>query len=63
MEVAEPVTLVGVRVHVSPVEGDTVAVKLTTPVKPWSAVRVIVEVPEAPARIVAAVGLATNVKS
>jgi hypothetical protein len=50
-------------VHVKPVAGDTVAVKLTTPLKPWSAVTVIVEVPLAPARIVTLVGLAAIVKS
>jgi hypothetical protein len=63
VEVPEPVTLVGVRVHVKPVAGDTDAVKLTTPLKPWSAVTVIVEAPEAPARIVTLVGLAAIVKS
>jgi len=59
----EPVTLVGVRVQVKPVAGDTAEVRLTTPVKPFSAVTVIVEVPEAPARIVTVVGLAAMVKS
>jgi hypothetical protein len=45
------VTLVGVRVHVRPagVEADTV--KATVPVKPLTAVTVIVEVPEAPGNI------------
>jgi hypothetical protein len=57
------VTLVGVRVQVRPVEGDTAAVRATVPVKPWTAVTVIVEVPEAPARIVTLVGLAATVKS
>jgi len=57
------VTLVGVRVQVRPVAGDTVAVRATTPLKPWRAVTVIVEVPEAPARTVTAVGLAAIVKS
>jgi len=55
--------LVGVRVQVRPVAGDTVAVKLTTPLKPCNAVTVIVEVPEAPARIVTLDGLAAIVKS
>jgi len=59
----EPVTLVGVRVQVKPVAGDTAEVRLTTPVKPFRAVTVIVEVPEAPARIVTVVGLAAMVKS
>ena len=44
-------TLVGVRLHVRPagVEADTD--RFTVPVNPFSAVRVIVEVPEAPASI------------
>ena len=48
---APKVTLVGVSVHVSPagVEADTVSA--TVPVRPLSAVTVIVEVPDAPARI------------
>jgi len=63
VEVPDPVTLVGVRVHVRPVEGATVAARLTVPLKPFRAVTVIVEVPEAPARIVTVVGLAAMVKS
>ena len=63
VEVPEPVTLVGVRVQVRPVVGDTVAVRLTTPVKPWRAVIVIVEVPAVPAFVETAVGLADMVKS
>jgi hypothetical protein len=48
---APNVTLVGESVHVSPagVEADTVSA--TVPVKPLIAVTVIVEVPDAPARI------------
>ena len=49
--------------HVRPVTGDTVAVKLTPPLKPWNAVTVIVEVPEALARTVTLVGFAANAKS
>jgi hypothetical protein len=45
------VTLVGVRVHVRPAGVDTDTVKPTLPVKPFTAVTVMVEVPEAPARI------------
>ena len=56
-------TLVGVRVQVKPVAGETVAVRLTTPLKPCRPVTVIVDVPEAPARIVTVVGLAAIVKS
>jgi hypothetical protein len=63
VEVPEPVTLVGVRVHVRPVAGDMLAVSETTPLKPFRAVMVIVEVPGAPPRIVTVVGLAAIVKS
>jgi hypothetical protein len=62
-EVPEPVTLVGVRVHVRPVAGFIVDVRLTTPLKPWRAVTVIVEEPWLPARPVTLVGLAVTVKS
>jgi len=61
--VPEPVTLVGVRLHVRPVAGLIVDARLTTPLKPWRAVSVIVEVPGAPARTVTLVGLAENAKS
>ena len=63
VEVPEPVTLFGVRVQVSPVNGETTEAKLTTPLKPCRAVTVIVEVPETPARTVTEVGLAVIVKS
>jgi hypothetical protein len=63
VEVPDPVTLVGVRVQVRPVAGLMLEVKLTTPANPSSAVTVIVEVPDAPARMVALVGLAAIVKS
>ena len=62
-EVPEPVTLVGVRVHVRPVAGLIVDARLMTPVKPWRAVTLIVEVPGAPARTVTLVGFAENAKS
>jgi hypothetical protein len=58
------VTLVGVRVQVRPdgVEADTE--RLTVPVKPFSEVRVIVEVPESPGNIwVGLTGPAEMVKS
>ena len=45
------VTLVGDRVHVSPAGVDADAVSDTVPVRPLTAVTVIVDVPEAPARI------------
>jgi hypothetical protein len=57
------VTLVGVSVQVRPVAGATVAVRLTVPVNPWTAVTVIVEVPAVPALTVTLVGLAATVKS
>jgi len=62
-EVPEPVTLVGDRVHVRPVEGDIVSVRETGPEKPFRPVTVIVEDPLAPARVVTVVGLAVVVKS
>jgi hypothetical protein len=63
VEVPDPVTLVGLSVHVRPVVGEIVSVRLTTPEKPWRAVIVIVEVPATPALTVTAVGLAAMVKS
>jgi hypothetical protein len=43
------VTLVGDSVHVSPAGVEAETVRATVPVKPLTAVTVIVEVPEAPA--------------
>ena len=63
VEVPEPVPLVGVSVQVRPMVGETVAVMLTTPLKPWRAVIVIVEDPAVPALLATDVGLATKVKS
>jgi hypothetical protein len=45
------VTLVGDRVHVRPVGVEEETVNATVPVRPFNAATVIVEVPEAPARI------------
>ena len=45
------VTLVGVRVQVRPAGVDAETVKATVPVRPLSAVTVIVDVPEPPASI------------
>jgi hypothetical protein len=45
------VTLVGLRVHVRPAGVDAETVKATVPVKPLTAVTVIVEVPDEPASI------------
>ena len=55
------VTLVGDSVQVIPVEGVTLEVRAMLPVNPWSAVTVMIEVPEAPARTVTLVGLAETV--
>lgn len=63
VDAPEPVTLVGVKVHVRPDDGDTVAARLTTPEKPLTAVIVIVEVPATPTVVVTVVGLAAIVKS
>ncbi len=63
VEVPEPVTLVGVRLHVNPKVGEIVAVRLTTPLKLWRAFRVIIEVPAVPALMVTDAGLASMVKS
>ena len=48
VEDPEPVTLVGVRVHIIPLVGLIVAVRLTIPTKPLMLVRVIVDAPELP---------------
>jgi hypothetical protein len=45
------VTLVGVRVYVSPAGVEAEAVRATDPVRPLTAVTVMVEVPEEPASI------------
>jgi hypothetical protein len=63
VDVPEPVTLVGERVQDSPVDGNTAAVRLTTPVKPLTEVTVIVDVAVPPTLIDADVGLAAMVKS
>ncbi len=63
MPEAPRMMLVGVRVQVRPVAGDTELVRETVPVNPLTAVTVMVEVPEAPATTVTAVGLAATVKS
>jgi len=54
------VILVGDRLQLIPVLGETEDTRLTVPVKPLCAVTVIVEVPVAPARTVTAVGLAVT---
>ena len=62
-EVPDPVTLVGLRVQTRPVDGDTGAVRLTTPAKPLTAVTVIVEVAVPATLIAAEVGFALIAKS
>ena len=57
------VTLVGDRVQVSPAGVEAETVKLTVPVRPLTAVTVIVEVPVAPASTWAGVAPAAIVKS
>ena len=63
VEVPDPVTLVGVNVQMSPVAGDTVVDRLTTPLNPWRAVTVMVDVPDVPALAETDVGLAAIAKS
>jgi hypothetical protein len=61
--VAPRVILVGLRVHVSPVEGDTEDVRETVPVNELIDVTVIVDVSADPALTVTLVGLAVTEKS
>ena len=63
VEDPEPVTLVGISVQPRPVDGNTVAERLTTPPKPERAVTVTVEVPAVPALVDTDVGLAATAKS
>ena len=60
---APNVSVVGVSVHVKPVEGDTLDVRVTDPVKPCSGATVMAEFPETPAETVTVVGLAEIAKS
>jgi hypothetical protein len=57
------VTLVGETIHVRPVDGEDVVDKETVPVRPWTAVIVMVEVPDAEARTVTLVWLVVVAKS
>jgi hypothetical protein len=63
VEVPDPVTLVGVRVQVSPVVGEMTLVRLTIPPNPLTAAMVMVELLVPPTFIVRLVGLAVIVKS
>lgn len=56
-------TLPGVRVQLSPVEGEIESERLIVPVKPPVAVSVIVELADTPALTEANVGFAEMVKS
>ncbi len=56
-------TLVGERVHVRPVEGETAAVSETVPLKPLRPEAVIVEVPEEPDTTLMLARLADTLKS
>jgi len=56
------VTLAGVRVHVSPVAGETVTVKATPPANPFTPATEMVDVPVFPRTMVKLVGLAASVK-
>jgi autonomous glycyl radical cofactor GrcA len=62
-EVPDPVTLVGVRVHVRVLGGLTLDVNVIAALKPFRADRVMVDDPAAPALTVTLVGFAVIVKS
>src|SRR5712692_11872964 len=55
-----PVTLAGFRLHINPVVGKTVAARLVVP--PAELLTLIMEVPVAPAKIVALVGVAVRAR-
>jgi len=65
MDVPDVVMLVGLRVAVSPVEGETEAVNATVPVNPFAGVTFIVTVAKLPGQlsVVTLVELAVIVKS
>jgi hypothetical protein len=62
-EFPEPTTLIGERVQESPVDGDALAVRLTTPTNPLTSANVKVEFPAIPTLTVTVAGLAARVKS
>jgi len=62
-EVPEVVRVVTSRVHVKPVLGETVLVRVTAPVKPFEYATVTVDNPVEPARIVTPVGFAVTPKA
>lgn len=61
--VPDPVTLVGLRVHVSPLLGEIDVARVTVPVNPLTAVIVIVELAFTPGVVLTVVGLANIWKS
>ena len=61
--VPDIVMVLGLSVAVSPVDGLTVAVRLTVPLNPPLGVMVIVEVPDPPTAMLIEVGLAVMEKS
>jgi hypothetical protein len=63
VEVPEPAMLIEESVQVSPVAGDAVAVRVTVPTNPLTAVTVEVEFPALPTVTLMVVGLAVTVKS
>ena len=62
VEAPEPVTLVGLKMHVRPA-GETELARWTTPAKPLTLVRVTVDVPELPISTVNDNGLVAMWKS
>ena len=62
-EVPEVVRVVMSSVHVKPVLGEMVLVRVTVPVKPFEYVTVTVDDPVEPARIVTPVGFAVTPKA
>jgi hypothetical protein len=58
-----PVRLVGVSVHVSPVAGEMLVVRLTVPVKPLTGMTVMVELPATFGVVLTTAGLANIWKS
>jgi hypothetical protein len=63
VEVPEPSMFIEERVQVNPVTGKAVAVRVTVPTNPLTAITVKVEFPAVPAFTVTDVGFATMVKS
>ena len=60
---APPVRLVGLSVQVRPVAGEMLLVRLTVPVKPFTGMTMIDDVPATPGVVLTIVGLANIWKS